>query len=243
MTFNKLFLWCLFFIAPLFSWSQQEMKAVKGIMEKKSSDNFFISGHEENCSIPIHRGVLKKTQKGRTMDSFIESNWEANQILSVAVPSDAVEDAECRDLDFVDNVDQGAQVDVAGGGPGYDSRPPSYECGSPEYLALEERVKEYNSRSRGDSSRGVMELPSCIGGRSIPLDCGSEEYQEALRSGNPVGPCKGSSGSSVPYCGSEEHRELEREARGDGENRRTGYVRCKERTEDDEDSPTSRGVR
>ena len=67
------------------------------------------------------------------------------------------------------------------------ARSPSYECDSPEYLALKARVEDFNSESQDGNSQESMALPSCTGGnRSLP-DCDSDEYQEIVRKAKRTG--------------------------------------------------------
>ena len=245
MTFKLFFIGCLF-IGPLLSWSQSLSHSylnVQGIMESKTFAKFVLS--HNNCSFSISREVLKETSRSRVMNDYIESNWEAGQKLSVAVPVGAVrDDSEClgedvaplrgleRQIADVSYIKDESSIDERGSG---DFSSPSYACSDPDYLALKARVEDYNSKNQDGNS---MPIPPCTGGnRNIP-ECGSEEHREeereARRTGSPIGPCRGGQQSQrdLPECGSEEHQRLEREINGPDEPgviRHRVHVECRKR--------------
>lgn len=189
----KFIFYILLFVGSVFAYSEKTV-AIKGVMKVKKTAAFHLNWFRniEDCYVSIDRGNLEDT-----LDSFIEANWDAGEVLKIAVPASAVTVDECdeeelRANDFVPVVSQrfsGVSNEINGGSS---SSSPDYECDSPEYRALEARVEDYNSESQDGSS---MNLPSCTGGGSSIPDCDSEEYQEAereaQRNGDPIGPCRG----------------------------------------------------
>ena len=178
-----------FLVYPLCSWSS--LKPIQGIMKTKDSHFFHIFDPDENCDISIKRGVLDND-----MDSFIDTNWEADEKLQVSVPSDSVTfSCDEEDVDTVDESVQFAQVQFDPLRYSSDSETEKADnrssCDSPEYQASLDRVNAYNEEA-DDALR--MKIPGCSGNDdNVPL-CDSAEYQReqelAQSTGAPIGPCR-----------------------------------------------------
>ena len=171
-----------FLFIPLFSLSQ-EMKTVKGSMKDKTSAKFVLSDHD-GCAIIINRSILSKNQEGILLESYIDSNWEGGEVISVAVPADALSGGCVMETVIEIYAEkQAADVFLAEGND-EDEKPFHYQCDSPKYLAAKARVDDYNSKlSAGEVEMSVLCFNENGNDRdaiNIP-DCDSEEYREQLR--------------------------------------------------------------
>ena len=89
----KFIFYILLFVGSFFAWSKTV--AIKGVMDVKKPAAFHLNWFKniEDCRVSIDRGNL-----GDTLDSFIEANWDADEVLKIAVPASTVTvDGECDD--------------------------------------------------------------------------------------------------------------------------------------------------